>query len=344
MFKIGENIILKNTYTNISIKNKKVSVLAPARLHLTAMNPSKMVLGQLGGGGIGLALDLKNIIKIEYLPNSTEDIILHPKRAVIEHCLIIMRKLFGTTTYFKVDVQFDENMSEHCGLASNSMLSNAIIYGVNYIFGDFLSKEELIEILDNNFVEEQNGFLVRDICTGIAHNVCSLGGLCIVSDSGKLIKKFNFSNDYKVFLIKTSKVNHISNIKTEENIVDLLKKYDTNIYENSYKILNEIIPDLNKNNFESLFKYNYFTQYVANTKNISDYYFINDLPVRKVLFNFENLPNVMAGLSTNAKFIYVISSDVGLIENICINQNLDYKLYSVNNNGVCIINNKNKGN
>ena len=52
----------------------------------------------------------------------------------------------------------------------------------------------------------------------------------------------------------------------------------------------------------------------------------------------------MAGLSTNAKFIYVISSDVGLIENICINQNLDYKLYSVNNNGVCIINNKNKGN
>ena len=49
MFKIGENIILKNTYSNVSIKNTKISVLSPSRLHLTAMNPNKMILGKLGG-------------------------------------------------------------------------------------------------------------------------------------------------------------------------------------------------------------------------------------------------------------------------------------------------------
>ena len=337
MFKIGENIILKNIYTNIPIKSQKASVIAPARLHLTAMNPSKMILEQLGGGGIGLALDFKNIITIEYLPNSTEDIIIHTKKAVIEHFLIIMRKLFCTNAHFKVKVQFDKNMCEHCGLASNSMLSNAIIYGVNHIFGDFLSKDELIEILDNNFVEEQDGFLVRDICTGIAHNVCSLGGLCIVSDTGKLIQKFNFPENYKVFLIKTSKVNHITNIKTEESIVDLLKKYDTNTYEKSYKILNEIIPNLNKNNFEPLFQYNHFLQYIDNTRNISNYYFINDLPVHNILLNFENISNAMVGLSTNAKFVYIISPNTNLVEKICIKNNLNFSIYSINNNGITII-------
>ena len=282
----------------------------------------------------GLALDLKNIVTIEYLPNECKDIILHDKKAVIEHCLIIMRKLFNSDAHFKVEVEFDKHLNEHCGLASNAMLSNSIFHGVNYIFGNFLSKEELIEILDNNFVEEHNGLLVRDICTGIAHNVCSLGGLCIVSDNGKLIKKFNFPSNYKIFLIKTSKVNKMSNIKTEESIVDLLKKHDTNIYEKSYKILNEIIPDLNQNNIESLFRYNHQLQHVDNTKNISDYYFINDLPVSKVLLNFENLPNVMAGLSTNAKFVYIISSNIELIKKICIKNNLNFSIFSINNNGI----------
>lgn len=262
---------------------------------------------------------------------------MHTKKAVIEHFLIIMRKLFNSNVYFKVCVNFDKNMSEHCGLASNAMLSNAVIYGVNYLFGNILSKEELIEILDDNFVEEQDGFLVRDICTGIAHNVCSLGGLCIVSDNGKLIKKYDFPSNFKVFLIKTSKVNSISNIKTQENIVDLLKKYDNNCFEKSYKILNEIIPDLNKNNFSKLFKYNYIFQHCNDNKNVLDYYFINNLPVREVLLNFENVPNVMAGLSTNAKFLYVICSDTEFIKDICVKNNLDFNLYSINNNGVSII-------
>ena len=59
MFKIGENIILKNTYSNVSIKNTKISVLSPSRLHLTAMNPNKMILEQLGGRWDWLSLRFK---------------------------------------------------------------------------------------------------------------------------------------------------------------------------------------------------------------------------------------------------------------------------------------------
>lgn len=285
-------------------------------------------------GGIGIALDMQNTISIEALPNATEDIILHSKVAVIKHFLIIMRQLFNSNIHFKVTVNFDKNMNEHCGLASNSMLSNAIVYGINYLFGNVLDKNELVQILDDNFVEEQDGFLVRDICTGIAHNVCAFGGLCIVSTNGKLIKKFDFPSEYKVFLIKTSKINNIDNIKTEESIVDLLKKYDTNTLEKSYAILNELIPALNTNDFTKLFKYNYDFQHFNYDKNILDYYFINDLPVRNILSNFENLPNVMAGLSTNAKFLFVISSNVDLIKDICIKENLKFDIYSINNNGV----------
>ena len=337
MFQIGENIVLKKTFNNTSLKQEKVTVLSPARLHLTALNPNKMIMEKLGGCGMGLALDFNNIISVEALPSSDNDIIYHSKTAVIKHCLIIMRKLFNSNIHFKVTVKFDENMQEHCGLASNSMLSNAIIYGINCLFRNPLSKEDLIEILDNNFVEEKDGFLVRDICTGIAHSTCSLGGLCIISDNGKLIKKFDFPTNYKVFLIKTNKVNNLTNIKTQENIVDLLRKFDRNTFTKSYMILNELIPALNKNNFDVLFKQNHIFQHFDDYQNILNYYFINDLPTSKVLSNFENIPNSMSGLSTNAKFLYVISSDTKLIEKICIENNLDFNIYSVNNNGVHII-------
>ena len=108
--------------------------------------------------GIGIVPDIQNTISIEALPSATEDIVLHSKVAVIKHFLIIMRQLFNSNIHFKVTVNFDKNMNEHCGLASNSMLSNAI-----YLFGNVLGKNELVQILDDNFVEEQNGFLVRDI-------------------------------------------------------------------------------------------------------------------------------------------------------------------------------------
>lgn len=49
MFNIGENINLKNNYKNISLKSSHVSILSPARLHLTAMDPQKMILEKLGG-------------------------------------------------------------------------------------------------------------------------------------------------------------------------------------------------------------------------------------------------------------------------------------------------------
>lgn len=42
----------------------------------------------------------------------------------------------------------------------------------------------------------------------------------------------------------------------------------------------------------------------------------------------------MAGLSTNAKFLFVISSNVDLIKDICIKENLKFDIYSINNNGV----------
>ena len=43
-----------------------------------------------------------------------------------------------------------QNMNKHCGLASNSMLSNAIVYGINYLFGNVFDKNELVQILDDN--------------------------------------------------------------------------------------------------------------------------------------------------------------------------------------------------
>ena len=336
MFKIGENIVLNKFYNDVKVKNNIVNVLAPARLHISIMNPYNMILEKLGGGGIGLALNLNNIITIEVIENN-EDIIIHEKKAVIEHFLIIMRKLFNSNIHFKVSVQFDPNMKEHCGLASNSMLSSAIIYGVNHIFGDILTKYELVEILDNNFVESHENFLVKDICTGIAHNTCFFGGLCIVSADGKLINKYNFPEYYKIFLIKADKINKKDNIKTEQNIVQLLQQYDNNTYlKKSYIILNHIIPDLDKNNFDSLFKYNYTFQHYNNEKNVLDFYFINNVSVRNFLLEFEKIPNVMAGLSTNAKYVYIISKNTELIKDICSDKKIKYSLYSVNNNGVAI--------
>lgn len=337
MFNIGENIILNKSYNNTIIKNQKATVISPARLHVSIMNPHNMILEKLGGGGIGIALDSKNIIEIEVI-ESNEDIIVHSKKAVIEHFWIIMRKLFNTNIHFKVTVKFEKNMKEHSGLASNAMLSTGIIYGVNFIFGNILTKYDIVEILDNNFVEEHNGGLVRDICTGIAHNTCCFGGLTIVSGSGKLIKKYDLPNYLKVFLIKVDKKKHTNNIANEKNIVDLLKTYDNDShFEKAYMILNEIMPDLDRGSIDNLFKYNYIFQHFNDELNVLDYYYINDVPVRNVLKEFEQIPNVMTGLSTNAKYLYAITVNDESIKELCKNNRLNYLTYSVNNLGVSII-------
>lgn len=337
MFNIGENIILNKTYNNIKIKNEIATVQVPARLHVSIMNPHKMILENLGGGGLGLGLDMNNIIKIEVI-KSNEDIIEHSKKAVILHFLTLMRKLFNVNTHFKVTVKFDNAMKEHCGLASNATLSIAIMYGINYIFGNILTKTEIIEILDNNFAEEENGMLVRDICTGIAHNTCCLGGFNIVSDNGKLIKKYDMPNNLKVFITKIDKKKNINNISNEKNIVDLLKEFDKNSYlQRSYIILNNIIPDLDRGNIESLFKYNYQFQHFNDEVNVLDYYFINDIPVRTILKKIECIPNVMAGLTTNAKYLFAITTEIDVVKKICEENNLLYAIYDINNSGVKII-------
>lgn len=337
MFRVGENIKITKEFIGIKPKYNKVRMLAPARLHLTIMDPSYMKIGELGGGGIGVALNLNNIIEMETIEGD-EDIIENTKKAVIQHLLIVIRKIFNTNIHFKINIKLDERMKEHCGLAWNAMISNAIIYGVNYIFGSPLSKKEIVEILDNNFVEEKEQMLVRDICTGIAHNVCCFGGLCIVSNEGKLINKYNMPEDYRAIIIKTEKNNNCSNIETEINILKLLQKYDLeNSYKKAYTIINEIIPALNENNIEKLIKCNNEFHNYESYKKILDYYNVKNQTAKEIIDIFKSIPNIMYGLSTNAKYVYLITKEPKDIIDICTKNEINYDIYSINNNGVNII-------
>lgn len=335
---MGENLIIKKVYSNAKIKYKRVKVCSPARLHITAMNPNKMILEKRGGGGIGIALNSNNIIEIEII-DEKEDIIEYNKKLVILHFLNIMREIFKTDVHFKIKVNLDYRLEEHIGLASNAMLSTAVVYGVNYIFGNILTKTEIVEILDNNFVEQCGDTLVKDICTGIAHNVCVLGGLCIVSENGDLIKKYDFPIDFKIFMIKTSKRNNYkSNIETEKNVVELLKMFE-NMYffQKSYYILNEIMPSLNRGRMEKLFKYNREFQHYNSEENVIDYYFVNNESTRNILLELDEIENSMVGLSTNGKYIYIITENEEEVKRRCKEKGLNYTEYLTDNNGVSIL-------
>ena len=180
---------------------KKVILKVPSRYHLDVMDIQKMDLKCVGGGGIGVAIDMHCLISLEVI-DENDDIIVCKKKTLVKYYLDLMRNVLNIKKYFKVNGEFDKRYESHNGMGSNAMIQTGIVYGMNYLCGNPLSNSELISLLQKNYFEEENDEITNMVyCSGVGNNTILFGGLCFIDDKGKLIYSQNIPNDFKLITI-----------------------------------------------------------------------------------------------------------------------------------------------
>jgi len=167
----------------------KVTVIAPARLHMGFIDLS----GSLGRhfGSIGLALnEINTRITIKKARQLT---ISGPVSVRAEKCIQTLCQELNVAD--ALDVQIESAIPEHVGLGSGTQMSLAIGTALNKIYGLGLSVREIARLTD------------RGARSGIGIGVFEQGGLVVDGGRGKdtvtppVIAHMDIPNDWRFILV-----------------------------------------------------------------------------------------------------------------------------------------------
>lgn len=320
---------------------KSVKIRVPARLHIDVMDIQNLNIGRVGGGGIGVAIDMSSYITIKVI-ESKEDIINSKKDKLVKYILDLMREVSKIKEHFKVDCNFDTKLKTHNGMGSNAILQMGIAFGVNYIYDKPLTNHQLIEIIQKNYCEEEEKHIIKDVyCSGVAHNTIIFGGICFIDDKGKLIYSKKLPQNVKVGVVKATfgDIFNDKNVDKDDLIVNLRKENDINRYYNIKDniIRNKIIPDLKKDEYISLFKEVKEFAKFDDSNILSKICKINGISYNKFYNMIKNIPNLIFRVSSNSPYVCIITDCIKGIKEICDDNNIDLNIYDVNNKGIEVI-------
>ncbi len=322
-------------------KNKRIHVKVPARFHIDIMNTLKLKEGKIGGGGIGIAIESNFEIYIEAIDNKT-DIIEAIKPNLIKFYIDLLRKKLKINTKFYVKCKINKEIKTHGGMGSNAIIQVGIIYAINNLMGNILSDKELLNFLQENYVEEENGIITKNVfCSGVAHNTIMYGGICIVSENGKLIYNKEMPENIRVGLIRAEmdEIFGTENNDKDKIVVKLRKeRYKQLGIKNKEEIIrNTVIKDLKNNDYKS-----FVDAMKKNSKNDDSSAMTEKCKIRDFRYNefcklVENIGNTFVRISSNSSNIYVITDSFLEIREICNKYNIEINEYKVNNEGIKII-------
>ena len=189
-FVVHMQFFLQRLLENKMLENvcyKKISIKIPARIHLDVMNIKKMNEGKVGGGGIGIAIRRNVCMSVE-VEKTGQDIIESIKPKLVRFYLNLIRQHLNMDTRFHIIFKPSNELKTHSGMGSNALIQMGVIYSINNLLNCPLNDTQMLELLNENYYEEDNGILTNKVfCSGVAHNTMLYGGVCFVSEDGKMI-------------------------------------------------------------------------------------------------------------------------------------------------------------
>lgn len=320
---------------------KKVKLKIPSRYHIDVMDIQKMHIGKVGGGGIGIGINMNCYVSLEFVEEN-EDIIICKKKKLVKYYLDLMRSVLHINQHFKITEDMDERYESHNGMGSNVMIQNSIVYGINYLYGCPLSKLELISLLRAHYIEEEYGHIMDKVyCSGVGNNTIMFGGLCFIDENGELIFNKIIPESFKVITMKAS-FNDIfenENIDKDEVVVNLRKRNDINkfFYKKNKIIRNKIIPDLLENKYDSLIEEMKNFAMLDDSFVLSQKCRINDITYNELYNTIMDIPNTIMRVASNSPNVCLITDRVKEVKNICNKNNIGIRIYDINNTGIEII-------
>ena len=176
----------------------KVTVRAPARIHLTVLDMNRFAPARPGGGGVGFAIQLYCSVEAECIPSGLE--IDYSRAGIIRHFVQVFRTVTGYTGGFRIKAR--DHQHQHVGLGSTSTVMIALAHALNFAVGSPLSPDNLRLLVGNNYVEETaDGSVAFGFETGVGPAASIHGGMAIMGDELTLVYHHPFARGKKVFVI-----------------------------------------------------------------------------------------------------------------------------------------------
>ncbi|WP_174626257.1 beta-ribofuranosylaminobenzene 5'-phosphate synthase family protein [Candidatus Methylobacter favarea] len=149
------------------VQYSKVSVIAPARLHMGFIDLS----GSLGRhfGSIGIALN-EHAIRLS-VSGAAHRLITGPSAQRAENCLTLLCQALDVSDKLKITIE--TSIPEHVGLGSGTQMSLALGAALNEIYGLGLTVRDIASVMD------------RGLRSGIGIGVFEQGGLVVDGGRGE---------------------------------------------------------------------------------------------------------------------------------------------------------------
>lgn len=262
IFEPGSQINTLSMLRKSIIRNPKIKIRFPNRIHMTPIDCNRFGFGMPGGGGIGFAIDIKN--NLEIYSSSKIQINTNRRKSIplILHYFRVMKKILQFRSNLSFKLEISPKLEQHIGLGSSVSIACAVIFGINKMFGDPLSIDEMRMLIANNFVEEYKNKVTRGLETGVGTSVILRGGISVIG--GDIVELFHrrIPNEYVILLINPGTRRPESNKPESQDMLDRTFFLDSSYrYIKSYNILMDIIPALDKGDFITAGKFIWDIQY-----------------------------------------------------------------------------------
>jgi len=171
----------------------QIKIKTPAKINLTLEMVNKRPDGYHNIKSVMQLIDLYDYLTFNVekadnssitLNGSSNEIPYNEKNLVFKAAKLFLDKT--QINNYKIDVYIEKNIPVSAGLAGGSTNAAGTLFGLNKLFNDILSQEEL-----------------HELCSGLGSdlNVCLEGGCLLATSRGEVIQKLPFRNS-KVSLIK----------------------------------------------------------------------------------------------------------------------------------------------
>lgn len=176
----------------------EIKVQCPAKINLTLEILNKREDGFHNIQSVMQTISLFDILTISVnksekteikLSGTSNEIPYNEKNLVYKAAFLFLSKIFGGTPYeggFEIKIHIEKNIPISAGLAGGSTDAAGTLYGLNRIFDNILSNEELHELCAK---------LGSDL------NFCLEGGCQLTTSRGEILKKLPFC-EFDISLIK----------------------------------------------------------------------------------------------------------------------------------------------
>lgn len=188
-------------HTVSHLVEREVEVIVPARLHLAVLDMNRFSIERVGGGGIGLGINIYLRARVRSTRNP--EITVNGERPLIAlHFARVFKEILHYPGGFEIELY--DHKRRHVGLGSSCGTMCAACIGINEVLGRPFTNRELRRITGYNACEEspsKNGYIIKTFETGIGSMVGLNGGFVIGSDDAEMIYRAPLLDTKVIILI-----------------------------------------------------------------------------------------------------------------------------------------------